>query len=533
MTSGTQPSRALLIIAGALTQLFGAMSLVLALAAFPVVHDLKVGMGGVTASIIASVAAIVCGTLVWRGRLVPLALAAGLDVGFGIGLAGGGVAIGGLMQLMPAEDLATAETLSKVVAILMFIAAVVCVIAVPSALKLRQWARAEIAKGGTPAIDDETVPTKQRPRVGRSSGSTLRGIGPMKLIPTQVIRVDQSPRRRPLVIAGVAVTAVAIGVIIISAATGGSQPEEVASTGGSSVTLSRHATAEPVDDEAAEEPATESGADPVAAAAAGAPVAGPPVDDFVARFHVALGTATAAELAVLFETSAFAFGVGAHDLAEGRDAAVAQLRDDLGAPPAKGFEVRATFSHVASEGDVGWLAEELEVGSTSFVITAVLGKRDGAWRIGALHWARAMPNETAYRLVREGEHAIPDAIPDTHDSSPLATATRTAFASKPSLVEARSARPEAINFGTASGERLQGGETIKRIFARLNATIRLRDAVKVGMVGERGGWGVANVDFIDADTDGTEITQTFRVLAAWVKEDTGWRIVQTQWSSAR
>ena len=80
---------------------------------------------------------------------------------------------------------------------------------------------------------------------------------------------------------------------------------------------------------------------------------------------------------------------------------------------------------------------------------------------------------------------------------------------------------------------LKGGETIKRIFGRLKATLHLRDAVKVGMVGERGGWGVANVEFTDADKDSTEITQTFRVLAAWVKEDAGWRIVQTQWSNAR
>jgi ketosteroid isomerase-like protein len=110
---------------------------------------------------------------------------------------------------------------------------------------------------------------------------------------------------------------------------------------------------------------------------------------------------------------------------------------------------------------------------------------------------------------------------------------RTAFASKPSFVEARSARPDAFNFGSASGERLKGGETIKKIFGRIKAVIKLHDAVKVGTLGERGGWGAANVDFTDADKDGTEVTQTFRVLVAWVKEDAGWRIVQTQWSNAR
>ena len=46
---------------------------------------------------------------------------------------------------------------------------------------------------------------------------------------------------------------------------------------------------------------------------------------------------------------------------------------------------------------------------------------------------------------------------------------RTAFASKPSFVEARSGRPDAFNFGSASGERLKGGETIKKIFGRIKA----------------------------------------------------------------
>ena len=76
-------------------------------------------------------------------------------------------------------------------------------------------------------------------------------------------------------------------------------------------------------------------------------------------------------------------------------------------------------------------------------------------------------------------------------------------------------------------------DAIRKIFGRISATVHLHDAVKVGLVGDRGGWGVANVDFTDADRDGTEVTQTFRVLAAWVQEDAGWRIVLTQWSNAR
>jgi ketosteroid isomerase-like protein len=277
-------------------------------------------------------------------------------------------------------------------------------------------------------------------------------------------------------------------------------------------------------------PTTDGGAAVIATVDAGAVAAAiPPVEDLVARLHDALGSATAADLAPLFDDKAFAFGVDANDLAEGRDAVVAQLRADLGGPG----PVAVKFAHVGQEGDSAWIAEEVRIGGKTFVVTAALALRDNAWLIFALHWGEAMPNATAYRLAREGNLSVPDVIPNTNDGSELAKVMQTAFASKPSFVDARSTRPDAFNFGSASGERLKGGESIKKIFARINAVIRLHDAVKVGVLGSRGGWGVANVDFTDADRDGTEVTQTFRVLAVWVKEDVGWRIVQTQWSNPR
>ena len=552
------------------TQLIGAVCLVLALASLPIAHDMNSGTSGVIASIVASLAAIVCGTLVWRGRLIPLALATGLDLGFGIGLPRGGSAVGGLLRILPAADVATAETVILVAAVIMFIASALCVLAVPTALALRQWARSELAKdaaatdpaaplapdqfalGTDPVVNaiDEAAPTHERPRLDRpsaqqppdrpSAGGTLKGIGALrpsqnKLMPTQVIRLDAPARSKPLVIAGVAVTLIAIGIIVITAATSDRDTAPpLAASSGSSVTRSAEPAAEPTGSEpaAAAPAAVIAAGDAGQAATADAAAPPPTVEDFVAQFHAALANPAAAELAALLDAKAFGFGVESHDLAEGRDAIVAQLRDDLGAPPPKRFDVTLIFGHAASDGDVGWIAEQLEIGDRTFVVTAVVGLRDNTWTIGALHWAQAMPNDTAYRLAREGELAVPDAIPDAHDESPLAAAMRTAFASRPSHVEARSTRADAFNFGSAA-ERLKGGETIKRIFGRLRATIRLHDAVKVGTLGERGGWGVANVDFTDADRDGTEVTQTFRVLAAWVKEDAGWRVVQTHWSNAR
>ena len=151
----------------------------------------------------------------------------------------------------------------------------------------------------------------------------------------------------------------------------------------------------------------------------------PPVEEVVARLHLALEHAKADELALLFDAKTFAFGVEAHEVAEGRDAVVAMLRHDLGEPPAKGFEISSRFAQNGHEGDFGWIAEELKVGAKTFVMTGVVGLKDGAWSIAALHWAVAMTNEQAYRTARDGTLEMPDAIPDAHDDGSLATAMRT------------------------------------------------------------------------------------------------------------
>lgn len=527
MTDSTQPSRALLIAAGVLTQVMGAVCFILALASLPVAHDLNTGVSGVIASIIAALAAIVCGTLVWRGRLVPIALATGLDIGFGIGLPRGGSAIAAMLRILPADEASTAETLIMIAAVMMFVAAILCVISVPTALKLRQWAREEIARtnpGFAAPITSaefavgsnaqfgvsESATTNERPQ----AADTLRGMGPttkQKLMPTMVIRTSAlPPKNRVLIIAGVALTVIALGIIVISAALGSEKPPVASTAAGSGAAVAKLT---PVRDAAALE-------------ASDAAIEAPPFDDFLTRFHASLTKIE--NLPLMFAADAFAFGVDSHDVAEGRDAVVAQLREDIG----DGGAVTSKFSHVVTDADAAWFAEELRVGGKTFVISGVAGIGEGTWTIHALHWAAAMPNAEAYRRARTGELAIPDAINDTHDDSPLAVAMKTAFTSKPSFVEARSVRSDAFNFGSA-GERLKGGETIKRLFAKIRANIRLHDAVKVGLVGERTGWGVANVDFTDADRDGTEVMQTFRVLGAWVKEDDGWRVVMTQWSNAR
>jgi len=507
-----QPSRVLLILAGLLTQLLGAACFVLSLASLPVVHDLRGGTHAAIASVVASLATIVCGTLVWRGRLVPLALATGLDIGLGIVLPRGSSGVGALLRILPQNDTSTAEGLVTAGAIAMFVAAMLCLVALPTAIKLRRWARAELAR------PDYRPPQRDEPPEQRRLGTTLRGIGTMKLVPTQIIRAaDAPPRSKPAVILAVAIPLIAIGIAVISATTGKKAAARddlgFGSGAGSGSAVAKVVIDAPI---ASDAPAID------------APPIEPPLEGFLDSFHQALGGGDAAALAALLDDKAFAFGPEAHDVAEGRDAVAKLAIAAIG----KGA-VATKFHQVGRDGDLAWVAEELRAGAKTFVTTYVVGLGAGGWSIAALQLALAMPNDEAYRLARDGDLAVPDAIPDLHDESALAVAMRTAFASKTSFVDARSTRADAFNFGSAPSERLSGGDQIRKVFGRIRATVRLHDAVRVGMVGTLGGWGAANVDFTDADKDGTDVTQTFRVLAAWVNEPAGWRIVQTQWSNPR
>ena len=213
-----QPSRLLLILAGALTQVMGAACLILNVASLPFAHDLHARTHSILASIVAALATVNCGTLVYRGRLIPLALAAGLDIGFGIGLPRGSAAVGTLLHVMSADDVAKANSLVTAGAIALFVAAIMCVLAIPAALRLRAWARAEIEREALAArgAEGERAKRLSTGSIVPAAASTLRGVGP-KLMPTQVIRIS-TQRAKPFVIVGVAVTLIAIGIVVISAA---------------------------------------------------------------------------------------------------------------------------------------------------------------------------------------------------------------------------------------------------------------------------------------------------------------------------
>jgi hypothetical protein len=512
------PSRVLLVAAGALTQLVGAACLVLALASLPAVHDAHRGMSATVASAAAAAAGCVCGYLVYYGRIIPLALALVIDVGFGIVLPRGDSVAASLARILPPDLHDTVDHAITAGAVVMFATAVLCALAIPSALALRRYERAHAAVAA--ATDDVPRPA-----------DTAKGMGVAKMTRTQVIHVG-AVRSRPLVIAAVALTLTAVGAVVILSLGGGggkaAGSEKQAKSGGSGSSTGSASGSVRI-----AETTRDGGVDDAAGAPPSDARGEPSIDDFVGRVELAaLAKLDVAELGPLFATKSFAFGVEANEVAEGRDAIVKMLRHDLGDPPSAGFKIDASKIAIGREKSFAWIVELVDVAGKRFTISQVVALQDNAWRVLALHWAVALANETAYAQARTGELPVPDAIPDHHDSSTLAQAMRKAFGSKATFVTARATRADAVNVGSAPGERILGGDTIRRAFARLKATIALRGAVAVGSVDD-GGWGAANVDFTDADKDGTQVTQTFRVLAAFVRDGPDWRIVQTQWSNGK
>lgn len=517
---GPPPSRLLLVLAGGLTQAVGVAYLILGMASLPIAHELHGGLRSVAVSIVAALGTIVCGTLVHRGRLVAIALAVGLTIGFGIALTLGTTAIGALLHILPA---AAAKNIAMVGAISMFVAAGLCMCSIPVALRIRAWARQGIdakqnnsgeadSEQGVDAVGAET---SSEPDSGKPE-QTLKGVGRARVPATQIIHLRR--RSKSAIIIVVAATVVAIGLVVTALVPGSSKSEVI-----------KMATSESGPTEAGH-PAI---GGPSLAAPRPAPIPTvPPLDDLVAKFHAAIANPESGELAPLLDANVFGFGVQAQDVAQGREPVTAILRKIVGTESPAPIDVSASAPQIGQDGQIGWFGEELRVGETTFVVTVAAGLRQNAWSIFALHWALAMPNDTAYRLAYSRKLEIPGSIPNGVYDTPLAKAMTAAFSSRPAFVAARSNRPDALNFGSAPGE-LSLGENTKRIFARLRARIQLHDAVNVGKIGEHGGWGAANVNYTDVDKRGRKVTQMFRVLAVWVMENDQWRIVQTHWSNGR
>ena len=262
----------------------------------------------------------------------------------------------------------------------------------------------------------------------------------------------------------------------------------------------------------------------------------PPIHNLLDAQRAAIGVGDLAKLAQTLSPTAFAFGVDAEDVAEGRDAIEAMLTKNLGDPPPDGYKVTSRFVAIGQEGRAAWTAEELELSGPNLsprrlVITQALVATDGAWSVIALCWAHTVRDETAERRAILGTLPAPRAIVDRVDGEELGAAAKAAFASRKAFADARSERDDAFNFGSGPGERIVGGPKIKALFNRLRADLRRDSGMRVVTAGPIG-FAALNAIYTAKGRAATDVSQTFRVLAVFLQEGTAWKIVQTQFSNA-
>jgi hypothetical protein len=552
------PGRALLRVAGALTQLSCGACLLIGTIGFVLVQQNSPGsIGAVAAWLVAAMAGLVFGGLIYRGGLVSMLVAAAIDIGFGIAL----IAIEydslrRLLKILPVSDVTAIGSALDIAGFFMIGAGAICLVALPQGVRYARWFRDAAAT--------------------RSAMSTARGFPPPPvpartsayIIPSE----DQPASRRRLymVLGGLAVgVGAGIGVIVSSdpgspatapaiAAPREPTPATPAATQPPAAGIERGTRSGAPSPPSAPDPgdgsnrvvASNAGSNDPDPAAVRAVTVKPTetVERMLAVRRAALASVDTSALAALLGPAVFGFGIDADEVAEGRDLVIAQIARDLGEPPSGGFTIESRALAVGQERGHAWIAEELEVTAPQasserrrFAITELAAVIDGTWKIVALHWAVPVDDATAERLAILKTLPMPQPIADrSDDSGVLARPVRAAFANRAAFADARSERADAFNYGSG-GERAQGGAAIKRIFSRLKAEIRMREGARIVAGGAWDptqktapwiGWAAVNVDFTSKTRAATELTQTFRVLAILVMEGEDWRIVQTHWSNA-
>ena len=561
--SDQPPGRAVLRAAGILTQVSSAACLLLGTIAFVLVQQNT--SGGAALAILWAAAAmvgLVVGGLMVRGGLVSLFASATLLIGdAAVLLLIDDAQLRSLLRVLPPSDIETLGTVLVGLGVGMLVVSVLCLAAIPQARRYADWMRAMIAaeereaQASSTNLPLESIPSLRpfaqaaavtayqpqpapapAPAPERPSGaaSTQQGFPPPPVRAFTTLKIKaaerRSRRRMYLALGGLAIgVGTGVGVVMVMAGKGHRAAPEAASGAGSSATGGGSGRAVEV---------VSAGRDGTPPDAAPAPVpAIVPVRTLIDAERAALAKGDTKAIAAILAPHAFGFGADADEVAEGRDALEAQLRNDLGDIPPEGFIVESKFLSAAEHAGHAWIAEELEISAPGaaprrFTITQLAQHEGGAWTVLAWHWAHPVPDATAERMAILGTLPVPKAVPNQHDGLPeLDTAVRAAFSSRAAFTDARSAHPEAFNFGSAPGERVVGGAAIKKLFGRLRAELRLHDGARVAQVDANIGWAAVNVDFTSKSRAATDVTQTFRVLAVLLREGETWRIVQTHWSN--
>jgi hypothetical protein len=536
VTASSPPGRAVLRLAGILTQLICASALLLGTIAFVLVQQNKSGGAAyVIAWAVAALIGLVFGGLIGRGGMISLIGCTVLDAAFGIVLlALDNAVLKGLVRVLPASDVEMIASILVGAGGAMIAVAVLCLLSIPQALRYAKWLRGEAeredreaqlaaqpslaARHSAPRPSQMTYTLSSqhsglqvRPSpnaIARgsagidpmipSSASTAKGWTPHTAkisvwhMPAATPEETRSRRRLYFALAGFAIGfGAGIGVLVSS--TQKRRDDKVVMTVDAGV---GSAVAAP-DRDSATDPDKKPDAGAVVASTKDGPIGdggaledkpatpAPSVQTLVQAQRVAIANADPKALVATLAPSAIGFGVDADELGEGRDALAAHVERDLGDLPANGFSVESKFTLIGEAQNHAWIALELEVSAPGrstrrFAITQLAAALDGKWQVVAWHWAVPVPDSQAEKLAILGTLPSPKPVANlTTGPKELETAVRAAFASRAAFAEARSTHEEGFNFGSAPNERIVGGTAVKRVFGRLKAEIKPHDGMRI------------------------------------------------------
>ncbi len=536
MAPAPAPGRALLRLAGVLTQLLSAGCLLLGTIAFVLVQQNRTdGAGLVILWAAAALIGLVSGGLMGRGGLISLVLCAVLDAALGtVLLAIEYDTLRAILKILPEPDVAMIADIVTAVGAVQLGAFVLCLLAIPQALRYTRWMHAETE----PRLAGSTArgfPPPPIPAAPRGSGSVWQ-------LPIVAPEESRSRRRMYFALAGFAIGfGAGIGVLVSSSQR----------SAGAAASSGTPGSGPSVPDRPDAPVVVPEGADAGPSADAAIPAIAPPVapaepaEALIEAQRAAIAKGDLAALAATLAPGVFGFGIDADEVAEGKDAALLQLRKDLGELVEGGATAEVRYASVGEARNHAWIALELEVAARGrstrrFAVTELAAWIGGAWRVVAWHWAVPVPDKTAERMAALGTKPSPKPIASVLTGpKELDDAVRAAFATRRAFAAAWSEHPSGFNFGSGPRERILGGAAVRRVFGKLSSKIRLHDGVRVIAAGawdpeQRDAPAIAfaavNVDYTTRTRAATDLTHTFRVLAVLLLEDGAWKIVQTQWS---
>ncbi|HEX8106221.1 MAG TPA: hypothetical protein VF516_00775, partial [Kofleriaceae bacterium] len=241
------PGRALLRLAGVLTQLTCGACLLIGTIGLVLVEQNRTGsLAPVVAWLVTAMAGLVFGGLIYRGGLVSMLVAASIDAGFGIVLVTfEHDSLRRLLKILRPSDVAAIHDALGIAGFVMIGAGVICLVALPQGIRYARWFRDAAASRSAMSTSEArrwgvgAPPALPEGRGARSpGGSTSRGFPPPP-VPVRssafIIPAEDQPgarRRLYLVLGGGAIgVGVAIGALVSSIRAGAAEPEAVVATG--------------------------------------------------------------------------------------------------------------------------------------------------------------------------------------------------------------------------------------------------------------------------------------------------------------